>query len=87
MIFKTANNFIIFFIICNNLSAQNLRLVDVWHLQKGDFKKDSIQKILDTNSLNLKYNEIITIQLQSTHNQKFTYQYRIPQSEKIYPLA
>jgi nitrate/nitrite-specific signal transduction histidine kinase len=83
MIFKTANNFIIFFIICNNLSAQNLRLVDVWHLQKGDFKKDSIQKILDTNSLNLKYNEIITIQLQSTHNQKFTYQYRIPQAEKF----
>jgi nitrate/nitrite-specific signal transduction histidine kinase len=83
MIFKTTNYFIIFFIICNNLSAQNLRLTDVWHLQKGDFKKDSIQNILNRNSLNLKYNEIVTIQLQSSENQLFTYQYRIPQADKF----
>ena len=83
MIFKTTNYFIIFFIICNNLSAQNLQLADVWHLQKGDFKKDSIQKILERNSLNLKYNEIVTIQLQNSDNQIFTYQYRILQADKF----
>ena len=80
---KTANHFIFFIIICNNLSAQNLRLVDVWHLQKGDFEKDTIQKILDKNRLNLKYNEIITLQLQNTDNQYFTYQYRIAQSDEF----
>jgi nitrate/nitrite-specific signal transduction histidine kinase len=83
MIFKTANYFILLLIICNNLSAQNLRLVDVWHLQKGDFKKDSIQKILDRNSLYLKYNEIVTIQLQNSDSQSLTYQYRIPQTDKF----
>jgi nitrate/nitrite-specific signal transduction histidine kinase len=83
MILKTANFFIIVFIFCTDLSAQNLRLADVWHLQKGDFKKDSIQKILDRNSLFLKYNEIVTIQLQNSDNQVFTYQYRIPQTDKF----
>ena len=83
MIFKTTNYFILFFIICNNLSAQNLRLAEVWHLQKGDFKKDTIQKIIERNSLNLKYNEIVTIQLQGSDNQAFTYQYRILQADKF----
>jgi nitrate/nitrite-specific signal transduction histidine kinase len=83
MIFKTANYFILLLIICNNLSAQNLRLADVWHLQKGDFKKDSIQKILDRNSLYLKYNEIVTIQLQNSDSQSLAYQYRIPQTDKF----
>jgi nitrate/nitrite-specific signal transduction histidine kinase len=80
---KTTIIFIIISIACNGLSAQNLRLADVWHLQKGDFKKDTIQKILDSNSLNLKYNEIVTIQFQNSDNQTFTYQYRIPQADKF----
>ena len=68
---------------CNGLSAQNLRLADVWHLQKGDFKKDSIQKILNKNSLDLKFNEIVTIQLQNSQNQQLIYQYRIPETDKF----
>ena len=68
---------------CNGLSAQNLQLADVWHLQKGDFKKDSIQKILNKNSLDLKYNEIVTIQLQNSQNQQLIYQYRIPENDKF----
>lgn len=68
---------------CNGLSAQNLRLADVWHLQKGDFKKDSIQKILNKNSLDLKFNEIVTIQLQNSQNQQLIYQYRIPENDKF----
>lgn len=80
---KTAITFTIFLVACYGLSAQNLRLADVWHLKKGDFKKDSIQKILDRNSLNLKYNEIVTIQLQNSDHQDFIYQYRIPQADKF----
>ncbi len=73
----------IFLINCLGLSAQNLRLADVWHLQKGDFKKDSIQKILDRNSLNLKYNETVFVELQNSDNQIFTYQYRIDKVDKF----
>jgi two-component sensor histidine kinase len=90
MTLKTAIFSIAFFINCYGLSAQNLRLADVWHFKKGDFKKDSLQKILDGNTLNLKYNEIVTIQLQSTDNlpvgrqgQALTYQYRIPKTGKF----
>ncbi len=82
-ILKTAVFSSIFIIFCYGLSAQNLRLTDVWHLQKGDFKKDSIQMILAKNMLNLKYNEIVTIQLQNTDNQPLTYQYRIPKTDKF----
>ena len=83
MILKTANFIIFLLVFYTNLPAQNLRLVDVWHLRKGDFKKDSIQNIVDRNSLNLKYNEIITIELQNANRQNFTYQYRIPQADKF----
>ena len=80
---KTANYFIFFIIICNSLLAQNLRLANVWHLQKGDFEKDTIQRILDKNRLNLKYNEIVSLELQNNDNQSFTYQYRIPKADKF----
>jgi nitrate/nitrite-specific signal transduction histidine kinase len=83
MIFKTAITCIILLMTWNGLPAQNLRLADVWHLQKGDFKKDSIQKILAKNRLNLKYNEIVIIQFKGSDNQSFTYQYRIPQADKF----
>lgn len=80
---KAAIFCLVFVTNCLGLSAQNLRLADVWHLQKGDFKKDSIQKILDKNSLNLKYNETVFIQLQNIDSQLFTYQYRIPKTDNF----
>jgi hypothetical protein len=83
MIFKTAIAFIILLMTWNGLVAQNLQLADVWHLQKGDFKKDSIQKILTKNRLNLKYNEIVTVQFKDTHHQELTYQYRILEDDNF----
>lgn len=73
---------IVFLGFCYNSPAQNLRLADVWHLQKGDFKKDSVRAIIAKNSLNLKYNEVVTVQLQSSDNQLFNYQYRIAKSDR-----
>jgi signal transduction histidine kinase len=75
--------YIILLIYSYDSSAQTLRLADVWHLQKGDFPKDSIQKILERNSLNLKYNEIVSIKLQTLDNQDCIYQYRILEDEKF----
>ena len=72
-----------FLTFCHGSSAQNLRLIDVWHFQKGDFKKDSIQHIINKNSLALKYNETIFIQLQSVYNQVFIYQYRIKKTDNF----
>jgi signal transduction histidine kinase len=76
--------FYITLFFCNYASlAQTLQLADIWHLQKGDFPKDSIQQILKRNSLNLKYNEIVMIQLQSTDNQVSIYKYRILKDKKF----
>jgi nitrate/nitrite-specific signal transduction histidine kinase len=83
MIFKTAIAFIILLVTWNGLVAQNLQLADVWHLHKGDFEKDSIQKILSKNRLNLKYNEIVTVQFKDTHHQELTYQYRILEDDNF----
>jgi hypothetical protein len=66
-----------------NSSAQSLHLADIWHLQRGDYNQDSLKQILQTKKLNLKYNEIVTIELQNADNQPFTYQYRILKTEKF----
>ena len=64
--------------------AQSLKLHDIWHYQKGDIPQDSLTKILQRNSLNLKYNEIITLQFkgQTPDNQILNYHFRIPNTEK-----
>lgn len=64
--------------------TQSLKIVDLWHYQKGDFNQDSLKKIMDKNEMHLKYNELLTLQLasQNLDNQKETYQYRIVKTEK-----
>jgi signal transduction histidine kinase len=80
---KLKNPYFILLLFSINLSAQNLQVADIWHLQRGDFNKDSLQQIIQTKRLNLKYNEIINIALQTTDNQPFSYQYRILKTEKF----
>jgi signal transduction histidine kinase len=80
---KLKNPYFILLLFSINLSAQNLQVADIWHLQRGDYNQDSLKQILQTKKLNLKYNEIVTIELQNADNQPFTYQYRILKTEKF----
>ena len=68
--------------LSSSVLAQNLQIESVWHFKKGDIPQDSIKKILQSNKLFLKYNEVITIQF-SPDNQSFTYFFRIPNTEKF----
>jgi two-component sensor histidine kinase len=71
-------------IASSSATGQGLKLYDIWHYQKGDFPQDSIKKTIQRNLLQLKYNEIVTLQFQSqnTDNQVFNYYFRILNTEK-----
>ena len=62
--------------------TQNLQIESLWHLKKGDIPQDSIKNIIQRNKLLLKYNEVITLQF-TPNNQKHTYFFRIPNTEKF----
>lgn len=65
--------------------GQSLKLVDVWHFQKGDYNRDSLQNFKKNNKVNLKYRELINIQFsdKEPNNQKYVYQYRIINSDEF----
>jgi signal transduction histidine kinase len=72
-------------IIASSATGQGLKLHDVWHYQKGDIPRDSVTKTVKRNLLQLKYNEIVTLQFQNqkSDNQLLTYYFRIPNTEKF----
>ena len=66
--------------------GQDLRLVDVWTLQKGDYPPDSIKNILQQQRICLKFKDLATLQFGSTNDSaktKISYQYRIVGAEQF----
>ena len=75
--------FAIYFLLSPIFSfAQNLKIMDIWHYQKGDFNADSLIKFKQQNRLYLKYNELITIQLENKNNSSSIFHYKISDTEK-----
>lgn len=71
----------IFLLLSITSEGQSLRVVDIWHLKKGDFNKDSLRSFFAKGQLYLKYNEIVQIEFVDSAKTQRNYEFRIKHAE------